>query len=354
VRANPILTGEAKAAQPASQELVDEIILDGRRVKVRGVDLPLQDVKLDPANPRVANTAAVSHLGRAEELQRELENLLWSDPDVHDLYHAVLKNKGLVERIIVRSDGTVAEGNCRTVVYRRLAAAFKNDEAWQRIPARILPEDISERHVAILLGELHVGGKNKWSAFEKAGHIYKLSTEFGYSQDEVAKLLRMSKTAVNHNIRAFSAMKEHYMLRFPGPGSPRKFSHFFELFRSPELRDWVAREDNALAQFVEWVGQEKVPNGANVRDLPDIIRNEDALTALRKSGLDAAKRVLELDRPELTSELFRKMVEMKDALGDARLDDIQRVRKDRVGSAKRIVRDLRESLDRFIELCDGI
>jgi hypothetical protein len=30
------------------------------------------------------------------------------------------------------------------------------------------------------------------------------------------------------------------------------------------------------------------------------------------------------------------------------------VRKDNVGSAKRIVRNLRESLERFIDMCDGV
>ena len=50
-------------------------------------------------------------------LQKKLEALLWEDADVRDLYRQVLINKGLVERIIVRQDGKVVEGNCRTVVY---------------------------------------------------------------------------------------------------------------------------------------------------------------------------------------------------------------------------------------------
>jgi hypothetical protein len=336
------------------EALVDEITLDSRRVRVRCVDLPIQTVRLDPSNPRLANTVAASLRSRGAQLQDDLAAMLWADPDVAALYHAILKNRGLVERIIVRADGTVAEGNCRTVVYRRLAEQFKADPTWQRIPARVLPDDINERQVAILLGELHVGGKNKWSAFEKAGHIYKLTNEFGYAQDEIAKLLRMSKTAVNHHARAFTVMREQYLPRYSGAGAPRKFSYFVELYKSPELRDWVARDDKALEDFVSWVGDEKLPNGADVRELPDIIKNGAALEAFRRDGLQAARHVLELDRPELTSTLFRQMVEMTTALHEARLDDIQRVRKDQVGSSRRIVRDLRESLDRFIELCDGI
>ena len=141
-------------------EQVDEIVLAGVKVQIRARDLPLAQVQLDPQNPRVANTVSASALGTGEHLQRELHKLLWADSDVHDLYRSILTNKGLIERIIVRHNGVVAEGNCRTVVYRKLHENFKTDDAWSRIPARVLPEDITDRQVAILLGELHVGGKN--------------------------------------------------------------------------------------------------------------------------------------------------------------------------------------------------
>jgi chemotaxis protein histidine kinase CheA len=334
-------------------ELIDEITLDKRRVTVRCVDLPLSDVKLDPTNPRVANTVAISSFGQGEKLQRNLTELLWDDPDVRSLYQAVLANNGLVERIIVKHDGVVAEGNCRTVVYRKLAENLK-DPAWLSIPARVLPEDVTERQVAILLGELHVGGKNKWSAFEKAGHIHKLAHSFGLTQDEIAKLLKTSKTAVNQSMRAFDAMKNSYLPQYPSPGAVHKFSHFVELFKKPELRQWVASDSRALDDFVHWVGTEKITKGADVRELVDFVKNKNALAALRTQGAEAARRVLNLAQPELTSPLFKLMRDMTEALDGARLDDIQRVRKDQVGSAKRIVRDLKESLDRFVDLCDGL
>src|SRR5690349_7711789 len=94
-------------------DLIDEITLDKQRVRVIGKDLPLGGVKLDPTNPRVANTVSVSSFGKGEHLQKALTDLLWNDSDVRALYQSVLSNRGLVERIIVRPDGLVAEGNCR-------------------------------------------------------------------------------------------------------------------------------------------------------------------------------------------------------------------------------------------------
>src|SRR5262245_23883035 len=184
-------------------EQVDELVLAGARVQVRALDLPLDDVSLESSNPRLANTIALDDLDEGPAMQRHLEETLWSDPDVRQLYQAVRENKGLVERIIVRANDVVAEGNCRTVVYRKLHATFPNDPTWWKIPARVLPDNIAQKQIDILLGELHVGGKNEWIPFEKAGHIHTLFAKHGLTQDEIAKLLHTSKTAVNHNIHAF-------------------------------------------------------------------------------------------------------------------------------------------------------
>lgn len=335
-------------------EQIDEIILGGVKVQVRGQDLPLESLLLDPTNPRIANSVAASDFGKADAVQQHLHDMLWADPDVHSLYRSIFENGGLIERIIVRSNGVVAEGNCRIVAYRQLRTTFPKDPRWKTIPARVLPAEITERQIATLLGELHVGGKNEWSPFEKAGHIHKLISQYGMVQDEVAKLLRTSKTAVNHNFRAFEVMKEKYLRAFPGPGAVRKFSYFLELFKKPELRSWVTESPGAVDDFVQWVGRDKIARGEHVRELRDIVTNTRALAAFKEHGREAAFKILQRDRPELTSPLFKLMIEMTQAIDDARIDEIQKVRKDKSGGARAIVRNLQESVERFVDLCGGI
>jgi hypothetical protein len=334
-------------------EHIDELVLAGTRVQVRALDLPLDEVELDSTNPRIANTVALNHLSEGPAMQQHLESTLWGDPDVRQLYQSIRENKGLVERIIVRANGIVAEGNCRTVVYRKLRTNFPDDANWKKIPARVLPDDISQKQIDILLGELHVGGKNEWSPFEKAGHIYALFSKHGLTQDEIAKLLHTSKTSVNHNIRAFGAMKDLYLPAYPNPSSVRKFSYFLELYKKPTLRDWATNDAGALDRFVKWVGTDKIGKGASVRHLDAIIQNPAALKAFDKGGMVAAQPILMRDSPELSSPLFKAMVEMTKTLEDARLDDIARVRGDKAGGARIIVQDLKESLDKFLDLCGG-
>jgi hypothetical protein len=340
-----------RSAISAAPLVVDEITLDGKRVQVESVDMPLDQVSLDPHNPRIANTVSFSISDKGEKLQRKIEELLWQDDDVRDLYRQVLINKGLVERIIVRQDGSVVEGNCRTVVYRKLREKRPTERYWKLIPARILPPDIGDRDVAILLGEMHVAGKNTWTPFEKAGHVYRMHNDFALTQDEIAVRLRMSKSKVNQLIRAFDLMKNRYLPKYPGPASSRKFSYFEELYKKPPLREWINSTPGVEDLFVDWVGAGKLDQGAQVRELPSILEDEDAVNILSKEGFAAAQRLLAEDNPAITSKLFRRMVEMTDALKKAQLDDIQRVRKSGNSKARKIVTELNDSLMHFLELC---
>jgi hypothetical protein len=341
---------KANIASTATERVVvDEITLDGRKVAVRNEDIPVKRLRLDAQNPRIANTVAF-RLDLKGDFDVAIEDLLWSDPDVRDLYRQVLVNRGLIERIIVTTDFTVVEGNCRLIVYRKLQEKYPREPQWMKIPSRVLPDDITKRNVALLLAQLHVQGKNEWSSFEKAGHVYKLHKEFALTQDEIALRLRMSKSKVNQLIRAFEAMKTVFLPQFPDPANVHKFSYFEELFKKPELREWAMNDVDAVQRFARWVGTNKLSQGVQVRDLAAILASPDALAALEHGGYVEARKVLEEDDPTISSPLFRKMVEMTEALRSARLDDIQRARPDGSRAARRIVRDFQQALARFVQL----
>src|SRR5712671_2096484 len=88
-------------ARDKAVEHIDELVLGGERLQVRALDLALENVELDSTNPRLANTVALNHVDEGPAMQSFLEETLWSDPDVRQLYQAVRENHGLVERIIV-------------------------------------------------------------------------------------------------------------------------------------------------------------------------------------------------------------------------------------------------------------
>lgn len=205
--------------------------------------------------------------------------------------------------------------------------------------------------MVILLGQMHVAGKNTWTPFEKANHVYRLHNNFALVQDEIAVRLRMSKSKVNQLIRAFDLMKKQFLPRYQGPANSRKFSYFEELFKKPSLRDRILTNPTNEAQFIHWVGAGKLDQSIQVRDLPAILENEEAVAMLTADGFAAAQRVLAEDNPVITSKLFKRMVEMTEALEKAHLDEVQRVRKSQDIRARKIVQELSNSLTHFIELC---
>lgn len=335
----------------AESVTVDEIILDGQPVQLRNEDVPIEEIKLDITNPRIINSGMLDASSKSEtDFQRKIEEKLWEDSNVHELYRQILVNGGLIERIFVKEAGTVIEGNCRTVAYRRLHQQHPNDPKWKKIPARVLPPNISDRQIVILQGEMHVAGKIKWSTFEKAGHVWRLHHEFLMPQEEIAQRLRMSKSKANQLIRAFETMQHKYMKKYPGPASIYKFSYFEEFFKRPAIRTQLAKLPNLVDRFVDWVGIGKIPEARHVRDLPDILENPDAANALENAGYVAAMRVLEQDNPAITSALFRAMERLIIELQDARVDEIQEVRRGNK-PAVRMIKNVFNELERFMELC---
>src|SRR2546425_9045199 len=92
-------------------------------------------LKLDPTNPRMQFALRKTAMAASD---RELHELLWDLDQVKSLYQSVYQNGGLIEDPIVRSDATVVEGNCRTVVLRELQKKYDKDQRWSKVYVRVL------------------------------------------------------------------------------------------------------------------------------------------------------------------------------------------------------------------------
>ena len=63
-------------AEKGTRILIDRITVDGKQILLRGQDLPIEDVRLDPTNPRLANTVlADTKESDLQQLQQTLARL---------------------------------------------------------------------------------------------------------------------------------------------------------------------------------------------------------------------------------------------------------------------------------------
>jgi hypothetical protein len=331
---------------------VDEITIGNERVAMQLEDVALALVDLDDENPRIRY-----RLQRAKASGKAPMDLLLEEAPVKALRNDIRSNGGLRERIILRKSGrryTVVEGNCRTACYQSLRQSDPENKLWHKIPARILPDEVGERKIATLLADMHVAGKIKWDAHEKAGQVYRMINELHMTYEEVASCMRVSKSTVARYNNAYSFMVDSFLAAYPEKGD-NKWSFFDELFRAKELRERLKDDPDFGDKFCEWIATERLRQPVQVRALRDIVENATAYERFERGRIDVAfddaKKVLEAHEPEHGSDFFKLLAKVRDnCTNAAQVKEILRIRTDQ--KARQRLIETYEALVDFMHLAD--
>jgi hypothetical protein len=209
---------------------------------------------------------------------------------------------------------------------------------WKNIRARILPPDVTRESIDALLGELHITGKNKWSPFEQAFHLYKMQKK-GYTHDQLLARFRMSRGYLNAKVRAYKLLVESYVpmaqkAKKEVGDLSRKWSWFEEFYKkckpSPAGKENPDRvyDGPALEQkFCQWVLNDQLPRAEDVRKLYHCLEDKKAIAVLDKgSNIDKAHVVAAATRPELVSKLWKSIEEVTDRLNNIPLSELDALR----------------------------
>jgi len=299
-------------------------------------EVPLDELRLDPTNPRLAFKIHARELNNPT--QKDLQELLWEDPDVTALRRSIAATGGLIEAIIVQDDGTVLEGNCRLTCLRKLNEEAKGkDPRWTSIRARILPPGVDRRTIDVLLGELHIAGKNEWTPFEQAAHLYSM-TQKGYKEVDLAGMYRQSKSYINAKIRAYKLMSETFVPMAQGDDhqikNPDRYWSWFEEFYKGSKPSAPGKENAARVydgreleeKFCSWVANGKIPKAEQTRQLARMLENKDAMKIFEKSGIDKAFEYVADKDPTVGSKLWKHLQAATEQLVTMPLDDLEDLR----------------------------
>jgi hypothetical protein len=342
------------------KQTIEETMVGNRTIKLVHDDVPIELVELDFENPRIKYKLSLQGTNGDAPTEKDLEQIILNLPDVRKLQRDIEHNGGLRERVILQKTGNgkyvAVEGNVRTVVIRDIAK--KNKAAtWKKIPAKILPDDVDPKQVAIMLTDFHVRGKLKWGAHEKAGQIYRMARELGMSQEDIATYHHSSKGTINRILVAYGFFIDTFLTLDKGAygkdqKAEGKWSYFDEFFKKKELRERLAGDTQFGEQFCRWVGEGKLPQPVNVRKLPDILRNDEARKKLENGGTFAeAMKIVDASDPAQGSDFFRLLAKMKEALTDnTQIKEILRIRTDAV-ARKRLV-ETHDAMVDFMLLAD--
>lgn len=276
------------------------IRLGNKDFELKREKVPLEFLRLDPSNQRLSYL--IKRKG-AVATDGDLHAMLWEIDPVKDLYNSIYQNGGLISDPIVRRDGFVVEGNCRTVCLRELRKRYPDDLRWTHVYVQKLPESVSDEQLTMLIGELHIAGKIEWRAFEQAEYVWKMNALYGKTYDFLASHLRWSRSKVLQKIAAYEETKA-YMEESEDPDGISRFSHFEEFMKKKELRQKREDDPGFMGSFRQWVREGRFPDAKDVRDVPDILKSDQALEAFEDGGAQAAKAVLHDKNPSLVSNFW--------------------------------------------------
>jgi hypothetical protein len=277
-------------------------------------------LKLDATNPRLGYVLRAAKKGPTTS-DKELQKILWEFDQVKALYQSVYQNGGLLEDPIVRQDGTVVEGNCRTVVLRQIRQKFPDDDRFKKLFVRVLPPNVTEEQISLLLGELHIAGKIEWSAFDQAEYVWRMNKLYFKTYDFLATHLRWSRSKLHQKIAAYEETKA-YLERTGDVQGNRRFSHFEEFMKKKPLRDRREQDPTFMDQFGKWIQEGRLADSRDVRELPGILENEDALAKFKTDGIKAARQILQAADPALASNLYSAIDQATTELSTMALTEI--------------------------------
>lgn len=306
------------------------------------IALKLDDLLLDPNNPRFSELG--EELNPVPEARfaddrvqantfEKMKNAIFDVAELRD----TIKTIGFLpmDRIVVREwkgpsnapkKYVVVEGNRRVAALKWLKDLhdigketfdehkLKNITEFECL---LLRTELAPAAATLILpGLRHVSGVKEWGAYQKAKAVHALRKS-GMSPQEAAQSLGLSTRAANAAYRCFLALEQMKAdEEFGERAEPKMYSYFEEIFKRPDVRNWLDWSDeeeqftanDRLREMYGWMVPQsdnddatpKLPEAKSVRDLSQIISDENALNILRtpEGTLSRALSRYELDHPE--------------------------------------------------------
>jgi ParB-like nuclease domain len=286
-------------------------------INLKEIDLKIEQLFLDPNNPRYADIAEIANPVPDEKVsdervqKRALERILDQRLEVQQLMDSIGKIGFLtVDRLVVvplpdPGKYKVIEGNRRLGAIKSLLDNLDAGEVdiadeilptLKQLPVLVLDEADKEKceHIGrVLQGVRHVSSIRAWGPYQQAQLVVMMINQ-GRERSEVKEILGLPGKRMYTLIRCYYALKQMKDDSDYGEfANPKRFTYFDEIFKLPKLyKDWLKWDDynclfteehnrKLLYSFIageEVDGERKeprIPDPKDLRCLPALM--EDAM-----------------------------------------------------------------------------
>ena len=264
--------------------------------------LDISEIEFDTENPRIKK--ALEKYGdkiNAERINFALRNSSDDSSSASTfsrLRDSIRANGRITQPITVVTDGSkrvCIDGNTRLAIYKEFLAE-STEGNWSRIPALVL-ENAGPKAIETIRVSAHLVGPRPWPAYEKARYLHHLYHKELMDHGEMIALCGGNSKTIEQDIQAYEDMNEYYRdLVDDTAFHIDRFSGFVELQKTG-IKDSIFEAGYALSDFGEWIRDGKIQRLRNVRDLPKVLRHEEAADIFVNGGVDSVgQAVKHLDK----------------------------------------------------------
>lgn len=262
--------------------------------------LPISEVNLDVANPRIKQFLDI-YQGNitAEHIALALSDSSSSDSSTtyKALRDSIKASKGIIHPIVVNKDEhgiyTVIEGNTRLQIYKDFAT-YEPNGPWDNIVALVY-ENLSNTEKHEIRLQSHLVGPREWDPYSKAKYLWELSEVEHLPMNMIISMCGGNKTSIEKAIEAYVYMEMYYRPYVASKSDleydTRNFSKFLE-YQNGTVKNSIEQKGYPKEQFAKWVAEDNVDKALKVRLIPQVMRNEEALSVFKKKNLTEAEKVL--------------------------------------------------------------
>lgn len=184
----------------------NSIILGKKKFRCAVQMLDIDQLRFSTDNPRLC--CAFDENPDEPPSQSQIEDFLSQLDHVAQLKISIERNGGIIEPLYVKDgDFVVLEGNSRLAACRALHR--ENPDICQKLPCRVLPANIDDEAVFILLGQYHIIGRKDWEPFEQAHYLYQRHQKTGMPIDDIASELGISYQKAQKYLQTVDFMLKH-------------------------------------------------------------------------------------------------------------------------------------------------
>lgn len=202
--------------------------------------------------------------------------------------------KGIAQPIVVAErDGkkVCIDGNTRLAIFKDF---HEHNEAgdWSKIRVTLI-RDAKQIDIEKIRTSAHMVGARQWPPYEKARYLNYLRNEEFMGYDEMIALCGGNKADIERQIYAFDDMNDYYRDAIEDDNEFRldRFSGFVEL-QKPGIKDAIYSADLSIKDFGQWIHKGQIHRLADVRHLPEVLRDEEAKEIFLQGGVNSIKEAI--------------------------------------------------------------